>query len=92
MCWCTPGLRTPNCGKVKCVPPNHVSIEMCFLVGIYPDKDGDQWEVQGIYDNKKDAEKACLNRYWFVMPVRKNYALPLESEEVGYYPNNSEPK
>lgn len=22
MCWCTPGLRTPNCGKAKCIPPS----------------------------------------------------------------------
>ena len=21
MCWCTPMLRTPNCGKPNCIPP-----------------------------------------------------------------------
>lgn len=21
MCWCTPSIRTPHCGKIDCVPP-----------------------------------------------------------------------
>jgi hypothetical protein len=21
MCWCTPEIRTPNCGKIGCYPP-----------------------------------------------------------------------
>ena len=68
-----------------------IEFEMCFLVGRYPTSKGEQWEVQGIYDDKELAEESCMNKYWFVMPVEKNKALPLKSVVAGYYPNNSEP-
>ena len=61
----------------------------CFLVGRWAESDGDQWEVQGVYDNQEDANEVCLNHHWFVMPIEKNKALPLTSESVGYYPNTA---
>lgn len=27
MCWCTPSIRTPCCGKPKCVPPQKTILE-----------------------------------------------------------------
>ena len=43
MCWCTPNLRTPCCGKPECVPPK------LGATGKFPDgklAPGDEGEVQ----------------------------------------------
>ena len=34
MCWCTPNLRTPQCGKAWCVPPTNVGTN-CQLGALF---------------------------------------------------------
>ena len=33
MCWCTPNLRTPHCGKPTCVPPAGQSLGLVKING-----------------------------------------------------------
>ncbi len=33
MCWCTPNLRTPHCGKLTCVPPAGQSLGLVKING-----------------------------------------------------------
>jgi hypothetical protein len=54
---------------------------MLYLIGHH--NDGDDWAVDGIFTNEKDALKNCrLNG--FVMPVPLNEKLQDEDIQVGY--------
>jgi hypothetical protein len=48
----------------------------------------DQWEFQGVFDDKQKAVEACRDCTYFIGPVRLNEKLPDEMKEWpgAYYP------
>ena len=50
---------------------------------------GESWEFEGVFDSRELAESKCLDRAFFVGPVRLNEELPQgPTAWVGaYYPN-----
>lgn len=80
--------RCPKKPKFNPPPASPVN-KTLYLVGRWLDDKGETWEVQGIYESVENAEKACMNYLWFVMPVEKNIALSMDSEIVGYFPNKT---
>ena len=55
-----------------------------YLVGRRPEQG--EWELQGLYESKADAESACIDRNWFVMPCEINTPYQIETIASGYYP------
>ena len=59
-----------------------------WLVGQTKSIDGKVWEFQGIFDDKKKAEGACIHYNYFVVPVILNKKHPDETTNWSglYYP------
>ena len=54
-----------------------------YLIGHYT---GPSYQIDGIFDSENAAVKECLPN-GFVMPIELNVKAPVESVEIGYYPN-----
>jgi hypothetical protein len=66
-----------------------------FIVGKVVKRldEGAVWEFQGVFGDKKLAERQCIDENWFVGPVNLDEELPDSKTDWpdGYYPKQIEP-
>ena len=69
--------------------------EKIWYVGQIKEDDFDdraQWEMQGIFEDKEDAIKACISNDYFVSSITLDMALPSETidrsenDDIAWYP------
>ncbi len=46
-----------------------------WVVGKFPDIPGEQWEVEGLFNDRNEAIAVCQSRNYFVAPLECNVVL-----------------
>ena len=57
MCWCTPSLRTPHCGKATCVPPTQTNGKATMAVPT----------AEGMVDAMQALQASCEAGKWTLL-------------------------